>query len=768
MQVNRWRDRSSVDIRLASPRIGIKFVLRTFTMRQPLPIMRIRFLLLVSLLMVGSRGVGQPSVARQWNEVLLEAIRHDFARPTVHARNLFHLSAAMYDAWAAYDPSVAPYFLGRSHRGYSIPFDGVSVPDSVPAAREEAISYACYRLIRSRFLNSPGQAETQAKTDSLMNALGYDPRYTSEDYRNGPPAALGNYLAAQIIEFGWQDGANEGNDYQNIDYQPVNPPLLLTQSGNPDIQDPNRWQPLAFRTFIDQAGNEIPGGMPDFIGAEWGRVVPFSLTATNRTIYQRDDREHWVYYNPGDPCYLDVEGSSETDDYQWNFALVARWSAHLDPNDGVQWDISPASLGNLSREELPASLAGLRDFYRVEAGGDPSPGYTVNPKTNQPYAPQVVARGDYTRVLAEFWADGPNSETPPGHWFTIFNYVTDHPQFERKLQGQGEPVDPLEWDVKGYFTLGGAMHDVAVAVWSIKGYYDYVRPISAVRYMAEQGQSTDPSLPSYDPNGLPLQEGFLELVNASDPLAGADGEHVGKVKVFAWRGPEAIPDANGIAGAGWVLAEDWWPYQRSTFVTPAFAGYVSGHSTFSRAAARVMSLLTGDEYFPGGMSEFVARRNEFLSFEEGPSTDVVLQWAKYTDASDQCSLSRIWGGIHPPVDDIRGRLIGEQIGRQAFDYAQLHFANTVLSTHEEVTTEPITVYPNPVAVGTPLRINVSAEPTPLKVRLRTVQGALVWQTDTPPIEQGEITLDTSSWRTGMYLVSLEGSDYRVVKVMVAE
>ena len=40
------------------------------------------------------------SVARQWNEVLLEAIRNDFARPTVHARNLCHVSAAMYDAWA--------------------------------------------------------------------------------------------------------------------------------------------------------------------------------------------------------------------------------------------------------------------------------------------------------------------------------------------------------------------------------------------------------------------------------------------------------------------------------------------------------------------------------------------------------------------------------------------------------------------------------------------------------------------------------------------
>ncbi|MFV9552626.1 hypothetical protein ACNG5D_15995, partial [Algibacter sp. PT7-4] len=94
------------------------------------------------------------------------------------------------------------------------------------------------------------------------------------------------------------------------------------------------------------------------------------------------------------------------------------------------------------------------------------------------------------------------------------------------------------------------------------------------------------------------------------------------------------------AGVGWILSEDWWPYQRPSFVTPPFAGYVSGHSTYSRAAAEVMTLITGDEYFPGGIGEFQARQNEFLVFEEGPSVDVVLQWATYRDASDQCSLSR--------------------------------------------------------------------------------------------------------------------------------
>ena len=63
--------------------------------------------------------------------------------------------------------------------------------------------------------------------------------------------------------------------------------------------------------------------------------------------------------------------------------------------------------------------------------------------------------GDYYRVLAEFWADGPASETPPGHWFVLANYVTDHPALERKIAGAGPIVDPLEWDVKLYLALGG-------------------------------------------------------------------------------------------------------------------------------------------------------------------------------------------------------------------------------------------------------------------------------------------------------------------------
>src|SRR5690606_27410025 len=151
---------------------------------------------------------------------------------------------------------------------------------------------------------------------------------------------------------------------------------------------------------------------------------------------------------------------------------------------------------------FPSSVQEYKNYYDLENGGDPGMGRTSNPITGQPYQPQIVPRGDYARVLAEFWADGPDSETPPGHWFTILNYVNDHPQFEKRYTGTGPLVDDLEWDVKAYFLLGGTMHDVAITAWGIKGWYDYVRPISAIRYMAGKGQSTNPKLPSYHPAGI--------------------------------------------------------------------------------------------------------------------------------------------------------------------------------------------------------------------------------------------------------------------------
>jgi hypothetical protein len=191
------------------------------------------------------------------------------------------------------------------------------------------------------------------------------------------------------------------------------------------------------------------------------------------------------------------------------------------------------------------------------------------------------------------------------------------------------------------------------------------------------GQSSDPGKPSYNPNGLPLITNVIELVTSNSI---ASGRHTnlteGKIAVLSWPGPPGDPVTQH-SGVKWIHGDTWLPYQRTNFVTPAFPGYFSGHSTFSRAAAEVLTAFTGSPYFPGGIGVY---SNYVLGFENGPSQPVTLQWATYYDAADQAGISRIWGGIHPPVDNLKGRQAGAQCGQGAWALAKKYWDGSVLNT----------------------------------------------------------------------------------------
>jgi hypothetical protein len=279
-----------------------------------------------------------------------------------------------------------------------------------------------------------------------------------------------------------------------------------------------------------------------------------------------------------------------------------------------------------------------------------------------PYAANSVLRGDYARALAEYWADGPKSETPPGHWNAIANEVSDMPGLARRIGGAGDEIDRLEWDVKLYFALNGAVHDAAVAAWGAKGYYDSARPISMIRYLGGKRQ-------------LPLARGLVEVITRRSSAPGERharlADHVGEIAIKAWRGHPKDRAAQP-RGVGWIRAVEWLPYQLATFVTPAFAGYVSGHSTFSRAAAEVLTAFTGDPYFPGGMYEVPVAPGT-LKIESGPTRRLTLQWATYFDAADAAGVSRLFMGIHITPDDLEGRKIGSTCGKRAWKLAQRYF-----------------------------------------------------------------------------------------------
>jgi hypothetical protein len=286
-----------------------------------------------------------------------------------------------------------------------------------------------------------------------------------------------------------------------------------------------------------------------------------------------------------------------------------------------------------------------------------------------------VNRGDFSRALAEFWADGPKSETPPGHWNTVANTISDGLGTDLRIGGVGPVVDRLEWDVKLYLALNGATHDAAIAAWGVKNRYDSVRPISMIRYMGGLGQSSDTDSPSYNPDGLPLSPGLVEVITQATTAPGQRHEglagHEGEIAIRCWSGNPADPETE-TGGVAWILAVDFVPYQRPTFVTPSFAGYVSGHSTFSRASAEVLTAFTGSEFFPGGLGEWTIAAGA-LETEAGPQADVTLQWATYYDAADQAGISRLYGGIHVRADDFAGRVMGAGIGRAAWEQAKRYY-----------------------------------------------------------------------------------------------
>ncbi|NIP98734.1 MAG: vanadium-dependent haloperoxidase, partial [Akkermansiaceae bacterium] len=622
--------------------------------KTPLP------LLAAALLAAPLTGSAE-SVARAWNEENLAAIRLSFPDPPVHARNLFHTSVAMWDAWAAYDPSAVGYL----HR------ETATVPPGhdLASARREAISYAAYRILVYRYVTRKHPNTTVANSlaaldrfNARMAALEYDPAVTTDDPADGSPAAVGNRVARTILDFVKNDGSNEAGGYTDPTYEPVNDPLILIRDGT-TMNDPNRWQPLEFVEAVSQTGQPLDFTIQEFLGPHWGEVWPFALSRQPGQV---------VHHDPGTPPLLGGAGDGE---FKAGVAEVIRYSSRLDPATAPVIDCSPGTTGNNS------------------LGRNDGTGHQANPLTGSPYPDNEMNEADYGRVIAEFWADGPDSETPPGHWNTIANQVVDHPAFVRRFTGNGPELDPLEWDVKMYFALNGAVHDAAVAAWGCKRHYDYVRPISAIRYQGVKGQSSDPDQTiTFDPEGLPLIPGLIETVTVQSVQPGGKHRHlglgsIGKTALYCWAGEPNNPETE-IGGVEWIRADRWFPYQRATFVTPAFAGYISGHSTFSRAAAEVLARMTGSAFFPGGIATHDVPAGS-LEFEAGPSAPVQLQWATYYDAADQAGISRLYGGIHVPADDGPGRVVGSKCGIAAWNLGLKYFDGSILREPPRLTVTPL-------------------------------------------------------------------------------
>ena len=164
---------------------------------------------------------GEQAVSTIWTEAALDAIRRDFPAPTVHSRNLYHLSAAMWDAWAAYDTEASGVFVDELRTG-----------DDAESARDEAISFAAHRLLTQRYRNSTGAIESLGQFDRTLASLCLDAGQTE---RSGSPAAFGIEIANRILDGSIEDGSLELNGYWDLAYSSVNAPLVVDESGTETV-----------------------------------------------------------------------------------------------------------------------------------------------------------------------------------------------------------------------------------------------------------------------------------------------------------------------------------------------------------------------------------------------------------------------------------------------------------------------------------------------------------------------------------------------------
>ncbi|MEO1388331.1 MAG: vanadium-dependent haloperoxidase [Cyanobacteria bacterium J06634_6] len=332
--------------------------------------------------------------------------------------------------------------------------------------------------------------------------------------------------------------------------------------------------------------------------------------------------------------YRANDGSNQQSNYAstLNYQPVNTWD---NINDPERWQPISIDGGVTIQENLTPHWNQVTPFALSSADqylpAPPEPFLDADGNLNQGFVNQSLEVIKYSaeltdreKVIAEYWADGPKTVLPPGHWQIFGQYVSQRDNLS------------LDDNVKLFFGLGNAVFDASISSWDAKVHYDYARPISTIRYLAGNNL-----LPTSDPN---------VRINAD-----------GKTEIFAWGGPEQ--------GSQWILGTDWLPYQDITFLTPPFAEYVSGHSTFSAAAAEVLLQYTGSDDFglchvePAGSSTFESNT---------PGVPVELCWDTFTAAADEAGLSRLYGGIHFKDGDINGRAMGREIGDTVWAKSQYY------------------------------------------------------------------------------------------------
>ena len=458
-----------------------------------------------------------PSVAAQWIDTTLAAIREELPAPTIITRKLHLISAAMNDAFAAFDRNDDGAYRRLSSKG-------LNRRDVDEVVANAAYKVACEVL-----------PDHEDLFDDLLEEQGFDKKTKA--------SRKGRKAGRSVLRARKNDGSSDEVDYDYSEYS----------------DNINEWKPLRIPTgnVVNKHGFAVVTDDPDSytvqkpITPQWGDVDTFVISKGSQ------------FRPPAPPKFGDF--SEYTD-----------------------------ALGNVSTNDA-AFRQQFSDVVRI--------GAELTPKD---------------KVTAEYWADGPRTSTPPGHWNEI------------ALDLCARDGNTLAEDVKLFHALNAGLMDAGIAAWDAKYAHNFVRPQSAIREMYQ------------------------------------------KDTIIGWAGPNQ--------GAKEMLGSEWRPYQDVTFVTPAFPEFVSGHSTFSYTAAVILdNFFDSDKFYDGksrgahdldgdGKRDKIGRHVATeMAFEDYEGEPIVLKWDTLYDAAADAGYSRLYGGIHIQDGDLRGREIGEAVGQAVVD-----------------------------------------------------------------------------------------------------
>ncbi len=355
----------------------------------------------------------------------------------------------------------------------------------------------------------------------------------------------------------------------------------------------------------------------------------------------------------------------------WRDMLV---SAGLDPDDDGQDTTTATGIGNVAGSDVVAARERDGMNQLGDEGGrafnrQPYADYLGYEPVNTAYdlrnasrwQPQIVTRGNGIFQVQQFVTPQlrmtrPYSYDDPGIFQTprpvmgrgtayrqqaeevlaASASLTDYQKmvaelYDNKLFGIGfsalvaSQLNGLTLDefVHYDFLTNVASFDTAIACWNEKLRHDYVRPVSAIRYLY-----------------------------GDDP-------------VTAWGGP-------GKGTVNDLPANEW----RSYLGTADHPEHPSGSASFCSAHAEASRLFFGDDNF--GWSIHVPAGPSVVEPGITPSQDIVIgPWNTWTESEQECGLSRLWGGVHFMPSITAGQDLGRAVGKLAFDFVQAHINGDV-------------------------------------------------------------------------------------------